>query len=393
MLRAYGPGCDGRTLNPEAEKIPDEATWIDLEEPTNEEERLVERCIGVNVPTQDEMAEIEPSSRLYEKNGALYMTASTLRGVDEAHPTTTPIGFVLAGNRLVTIRYATPKPVRTFENHARRDPDLVRDGPTALVRLLDALIDRLADEIEAVSARMEQLSQEIFQEQHDERRIPAARLTALLTRIGRSQTLLTKIRYSAVSTLRMLSFLSGSNFVHDEDHTELRHHVASLTTDVTSLSEHSSFLSDNLTFLLDASLGLISIEQNAAMKLFSWAAVIFLPPTLVAGIFRHELPLHAGAQLALRLPDLARGDAGDGDRAVPLFQEARLDLGEFGRRNRRLDHFGIGRGATACKRRIGERQLTRDRGFVGPTLGAGDRARFGGARAEIVAVSFHQLEI
>ena len=118
------------------------------------------------------MAEIEPSSRLYEKNGALYMTASALRGVDEAHPTTTPIGFVLAGNRLVTIRYATPKPVRTFENHARRDPELVRDGPTALVRLLDAIIDRLADEIEAVSARMEQLSQEIFQEQQDERRIP-----------------------------------------------------------------------------------------------------------------------------------------------------------------------------------------------------------------------------
>ena len=285
MLRAYGPGCEGEVIDPKLERIPDEATWIDMEEPTHEEEKLVERCIGVNVPTQDEMAEIEPSSRLYEKNNALYMTASALRGVDEAHPTTTPIGFVLADKRLVTIRYATPKPVRTFENHARRDPELVRDGPTALIRLLDAIIDRLADEIEAVSARMENLSQEIFQEQQDQRRIPAEKLTALLTSIGRMQTLLTKIRYSAVSTLRMLSFLGGSNLVHDENHAELRHHLTSLTTDVTSLSEHSSFLSDNLTFLLDASLGLISIEQNAAMKLFSWAAVIFLPPTLVAGVF------------------------------------------------------------------------------------------------------------
>ena len=293
MLRTYGPGCDGRTINAELERIPDEASWIDLEEPTNDEERLVERCIGVNVPTQDEMAEIEPSSRLYEKNGALYMTVSALRGVDETHPTTTPISFVLAGNRLVTVRYATPKPVRTFENHARRDLELVRDGPTALVRLLDAIIDRLADEIERVSTTMEQLSQEIFQEQQDERRIPAARLTALLTRIGRTQTLLTKIRYSAVSTVRMLSFFGGSNLVHDTEQKELRHHVVSLTSDVTSLSEHASFLSDNLTFLLDASLGLISIEQNAAMKLFSWAAVIFLPPTLVAGIFGmnfHHMP-------------------------------------------------------------------------------------------------------
>ena len=305
MLRAYGPGCDGRIVNAAIEQIPDSATWIDLEEPTNEEERLVERCIGVNVPTQDEMSEIEPSSRLYEKNGALYMTASALRGVDEAHPTTTPIGFVLAGNRLVTIRYATPKPVRTFENHARREPELVRDGATALVRLLDAIIDRLADEIENVSARMEQLSQQIFQEQQDERRIPAAKLTALLTSIGRTQTLLTKIRYSAVSTLRLLSFLGGSNLVHDGNHQDLRHHITSLTSDITALSEHASFLSDNLTFLLDASLGLISIEQNAAMKLFSWAAVIFLPPTLVAGIFgmnfhyMPELNWHYGYPVSL----------------------------------------------------------------------------------------------
>ena len=285
MLRTYGPDCDGRIINADVERIPDEATWIDLEEPTKEEEKLVERCIEVNVPTQAEMSEIEPSSRLYEKNGALYMTVSALRGVDEHLPTTTPIGFVLAGNRLVTIRYATPLPVRTFENHARRDPELVRDGPTAMVRLLDAIIDRLADEIEQVSGGMEALSQEIFQEQQDERRIPAAKLTALLTRIGRTQTLLAKIRYSAVSSLRMLNFLSGSNLVHDETQKELRHHVSSLTADVTSLSEHASFLSDNLQFLLDASLGLISIEQNAAMKLFSWAAVVFLPPTLIAGIF------------------------------------------------------------------------------------------------------------
>jgi magnesium transporter len=285
MLRTYGPGCDGSIIDPTIQRIPGFATWIDLEEPTHEEEQLVERCIEVDVPTQAEMAEIEPSSRLYEMNGALYMTVSALRGVDEAHPTTTPISFVLAGNRLVTVRYASPKPVRAFENHARRDPELVRDGPTALVRLLDAMIDRLADEIERVGETMEELSHEIFQEQQDERRIPAERLTALLTRIGRVQNLLTKIRYSAVSTTRMLSFLSGSNRVNEEAQRDLRIHIASLTTDVTSLSEHASFLSDNVTFLLDASLGLISIEQNAAMKLFSWAAVVFLPPTLIAGIY------------------------------------------------------------------------------------------------------------
>src|SRR5207253_5115467 len=247
----------------------------------------------VDVPTQDEMAEIEPSSRLYEQNGALYMTVSVLFGVEDGTPSSTPIGFVLAGNRLVTIRYATPKPVRAFADHVYRDPELARDAPTVLVRLLDAIIDRLADELERVGADLEQLSGQVFQKDVEERRIPAEKLTRLLTSIGRTQILLTKIRYTAVSASRMLSFLAGSKRLHEVAAEDARHHLASLTTDVTSLSEHASFLADNLTFLLDASLGLISIEQNAAMKLFSWAAVVFLPPTLIAGIFGmnfHHMP-------------------------------------------------------------------------------------------------------
>lgn len=285
MLRAYGPDCDGSVIDPKVSKIPDHATWIDLEEPTKEEEALVERCIQIGVPTEDEMKEIEPSSRLYEKNGALFMTISALRGVDEEHPSTTPITFVLTGNRLVTVRYASPKPVRNFENHARREPELARDAATVLLRLLDAIIDRLADELEQLAAEIEGISTHVFARDLEARRIPAARLTALLTRIGRAQNLLAKIRYTAVSTSRMLSFLGASARMHEESQREARHHLTSLTTDVTSLSEHANFLSDNLIFLLDASLGLISIEQNAAMKLFSWAAVVFLPPTLVAGIF------------------------------------------------------------------------------------------------------------
>jgi magnesium transporter len=293
MLRSYGPGCDGSIIEAKAAKIPDSATWIDMEEPTRDEEKLVERCVGLNVPTEEEMAEIEPSSRLYERDGALYMTASVLYGVADGTPASTPISFVLTGNRLVTIRYATPKPLRTFEEHVRREPELARDAPTVLVRLLDAIIDRLADELERMGAESERLSAEIFQRDVTERRIPAEKLTKLLTSIGQTQTLVTKIRYTAVSTSRMLSFLAGSKRMHETESADARHHLASLTTDVTSLSEHASFLTDNLTFLLDASLGLISIEQNAAMKLFSWAAVVFLPPTLIAGIYGmnfHHLP-------------------------------------------------------------------------------------------------------
>src|SRR3982750_1823800 len=142
MLRTYGPACDGSLIEATAAKIPETATWVDLEEPTAEEEALVERCIHLDVPTETEMSEIEPSSRLYERGGALYMTVSVLFGVQDGEPSTTPISFVLTDNRLVTVRYAPPKPVRVFAEHAQRDPDLVRDAPTALVRMLDSIIDR-----------------------------------------------------------------------------------------------------------------------------------------------------------------------------------------------------------------------------------------------------------
>ena len=135
MLRTYGPNCDGSLIETsKGTRIPETATWIDLEEPTRDEEQLVERCLGIGVPTRDDLVEIEPSSRLYEKGGALYLTMSLLYGVNDGHPASEPIGFVLAGNRLVTIRYVTPKPVLAFIQHVRHEPELTRDalnGPAA----------------------------------------------------------------------------------------------------------------------------------------------------------------------------------------------------------------------------------------------------------------------
>ena len=306
MLRAYGPGCDGSLVEAGRGTIPATATWIDLEEPTVDEEKLVEAVVGLNVPTQAELSEIEPSSRLFERNGAIYMTLSALRGIEDDEPTTTPIGFVLSGNRLVTVRYATPKPIRVFQEDLRREPDIGADSVTVLIRLLDAIIDRMADELETSGAEIERLSREIFRKNVDERRIPAKSLTQLLTSIGRAQALLAKIRLTGVSTARLLSFLDASGRIAQAPD-GVRHHIASLGTDVRSLVDHSSFLGDNLIFLLDASLGLISVEQNAAMKLFSWAALVFLPPTLIAGVFgmnfRHmpELDWAYGYPLSLAL--------------------------------------------------------------------------------------------
>lgn len=305
MLRAYGPACDGSVITA-AGDLPETATWIDLEEPTREEEAMVERSLGFSVPTRDDMIEIEPSSRLYERDGALVMTMSVLFGVQDKDPRSEPISFVLKDGKLVTIRYMTPKPWLAFSREARVAADLVRDAPTALIRLLDAIADRLADELEAGGAEIERISRQTFRHEAGHR-VPTQRLEATLHRIGRVQSLISKIRETAVSTARALSFLSASDRLHRPDCTRAREQVVSLQTDIGALIDYSSYLSGQLTFLLDASLGLISIEQNSAMKLFSWAALVFLPPTLVAGIygmnfrFMPELEWVGGYPMALTL--------------------------------------------------------------------------------------------
>nr|WP_314446009.1 magnesium transporter CorA family protein [uncultured Sphingomonas sp.] len=305
MLRAYGPDCDGSVIE-DHHKIPAAATWVDLEEPTREEEQLVERSLGFAVPTREDMVEIEPSSRLYERDGALVLTMSVLFGVQENQPQSAPISFVLKNGKLVTVRYVTPKPWLAFSREARVTPGLVRDSTTVLVRLLDAIIDRLADELEAGGSEIERISRSTFRHGAGER-VTTERLEVLLHRIGRVQLLIAKIRETAVSAARALSFLAASERLHGPDCARIREQIASLASDVGALIDHSAFQSSQLTFLLDASLGLISIEQNAAMKLFSWAALIFLPPTLIAGVygmnFEHmpELKWLLGYPMALAL--------------------------------------------------------------------------------------------
>jgi magnesium transporter len=308
MLRLFGPQCSPAPIEAGSiERLPEDAYWIDLLEPTREEEALAEKAIGQDIPTQDELAEIEPSSRLYVRKGAMFMTASVLHGVTEKKPNSNPIGFILTERQLVTIRYIDPKPLIVFADHLYAEPELASDALTILVRLLDALIDRLADELETAGREIEFISGHVFERRArggSERRRSEMRLEALLLRIGEVQRLLAEVRESAMSTGRMLNFLAGSRRVKDSDHGG---HVASLQEDVRALLDHSTFLADNLTFLLDATLGMIGLEQNFVMKILSVFAVVFMPPTLVAGIygmnFEHmpELDWLLGYPMALGL--------------------------------------------------------------------------------------------
>ncbi len=288
MLRLFGPGCSPSPIDAgdasDAGASAEKAVWIDLLEPTKAEEALAEKLIGTNVPTREEMLEIEPSSRLYEKDGVIFMTMSVLFGVDEGRPSTDPISFILTDKRLVTVRYIDPKPLIVFAEHAYADSELTKDPLTVLIRLLDAIIDRLADELEHAGRELEAISSHVFERQaRTQRRSPELRYEALMLRIGEVQRLLARARESSVGGGRMLGFLDACAIMSGRE--AQSKHVQSLIADARALDDHSDFLAENLNFLLDASLGMITLEQNLVMKIFSIVAVVLMPPTLIAGIY------------------------------------------------------------------------------------------------------------
>ena len=284
MLRLFGPDCTAAPINPARPEHLASAVWIDLLEPTREEEALAETLLGQNIPTRAEMQEIEPSSRLYEKDGAIFLTMSVLYGVGEDKPSTDPISFILTEKHLVTLRYVDPKPFVAFVGHAHSDPAIIGTPLSVLIRLLDAVVDRLADELEAAGRELEEISNHIFERRaRSQRRNPELRYEALMIRIGEVQRLLARSRESSVSTSRVLGFISACDMVvTQESHSR---HLQSLLADSRALDDHSDFMAENLNFLLDASLGMISLEQNFVMKIFSVVAVVLMPPTLIAGIY------------------------------------------------------------------------------------------------------------
>ena len=284
MLKIYSPGDGGATCvtDPTHESLPVGAAWIDMISPTRDEELFIERALGIAVPTRDEMIEIEPSSRLYIEGDATVLTANLLIGVDK-DPVSTAVSFVLTPTVLITIRYAEPRVFETFAAHAGRATLVSADPGMTLVNLLDAIVDRLADSLEGVGGEMDQVSRSTFRRANSkQQRMTTAALTVLLDRIARAQDIVSKARDSAVSLARLLSFAS---FAMKKTGNGTRDHLKSLSRDVASLTDHATYLSGNVTFLLDAALGLINIEQSAIIKIFSVGSVIFLPPTVIASIY------------------------------------------------------------------------------------------------------------
>ncbi|WP_375452661.1 magnesium transporter CorA family protein [uncultured Devosia sp.] len=309
MLRAYQHQAAKLV---EIQIIPDQPVdglvWVDLLNPSTAEDNLVESLLGIVIPTQAEMEEIELSARLYNEDGAEFMTMTALSKLDTDDPEKTPITFIIKGQALVTVRYAEPKPFLAFLARAQKARSVVcGSGEQVFLGLLEAMIDRTADALERAGNEIDHISRDVFGKKKSSAKQLQQDLRSIIEQIGAKAELLTMVQESLVSISRLTAFHTATDAGTTKAGRDSRQLIKLVQRDAVSLGEHARTLSSKINFLLDATLGLINLEQNQIIKIFSVAAVVFLPPTLVASIygmnfaFMPELHWYIGYPFALGL--------------------------------------------------------------------------------------------
>jgi magnesium transporter len=281
-FRLDATGLHGEAV-PGGGVVPDDAIWIDLREPTADEESRIEQFLRIDVPTREEMREIETSNRFYQEGDALYMTATVVTKLDTARPENSQITFILTPDRLITNRYVDPLPFRRFIAYADRHPAQCATAAAVLAGLLEAMVNRIADVLERTGDEMDGLSADVFSPTANNGRRRDRDYRAILERVGRNGDLNSKARETLGSLARLVGFLQQANGPRLDD--EVRGRLQSVLRDAEQLSNHAAFMSNKVQFLLDATLGMINIDQNNILKIFSVATVVLLPPSVIGAIF------------------------------------------------------------------------------------------------------------
>jgi magnesium transporter len=282
MIAGFAPA--GGRLRPIGDSLADLAglAWVDLFNPSAEEEATLEAQLGVDIPTREEMHRFEVSGRLYREDDAVVMTATLPARTDSDDLLMGPVAFVIVGGKLITVRYHEPRVFRTFPQRAAESNLGCVNGETVFVAMLEATVDRLTDILERAEQEVDGISRAIFRS--EQAKTLSRDLMNTLQLIGRKGDLCSNIQVCLLSLQRLAGFWSQV-LAEKSNSKELRGRVRTLEHDLEALGDHSSFVSQKITFLLDATLGMINIEQSNIIKIFSIAAGVFLPPTLIASIY------------------------------------------------------------------------------------------------------------
>ena len=250
----------------------EDTVWIDLVDPSGSEKRVVESFLGTEIQSRAQAEEIESSSRYFETDDAIFANTNFLTPGAEEY-SMQAVSFTLVDDTLTTLREV---PLRSFTELQRRlqvNPRQYPSGFTVFATILDQRVDLDADMIELLSKEISQYAKRINEEEDIDQE--------LLIDISQLQENTMMVRENVVDKQRLISNLMRSNKVP----TSLEPRLNVLLQDISSLLNHTNFCFERLEYLQDTVLGLINLEQNKIMKIFTVVSVFLMPPTLIAGFY------------------------------------------------------------------------------------------------------------
>jgi len=262
----------------------EQAVWIDLLDPSPEERASVEAATKLRLPTKADLEEIESSSRVYVEEGALYLSTPVLAGPDALPIGAPTLGFVLTPKVLVTLRFS---PVRWLDALRQGYKQGNHQGPyDAFLRILELMIDQAADALEHASAELEGVSHAAFSEEGlsgRKHKKTSQDLRAALRKLGCMGDGISHIRDTLLGVGRIAAFVEESAHQSVDKDVSVRLHA--IRGDISSLNDYQGYLAAKVQFLLDATLGFISMQQNDIVKTLTIVSVVGVPPVLIAGIY------------------------------------------------------------------------------------------------------------
>lgn len=254
--------------------------WIDLLEPTGDEKRAVESYLGTEIQSRAEAEEIESSSRFYEEDGAIFANTNFLSPAGDEMAMET-VSFILKDGLLTTLREIPIRTFNTLQLKMQARPDEFPDGFTVFVEIMDKRVDLDADIVELIAKDVSQFSKRINQKEDISEEF--------LLDINQLQENSILVRENIVDKQRLISNIIKSKLCPKTG--DIKDDLSVILQDISSLINHINFTFERLEYLQDTVLGIINLDQNNIMKIFTFVSLLLMPATLVASFYGMNVTL------------------------------------------------------------------------------------------------------
>lgn len=258
----------------------DAVLWIDLLQPSGDQKRAVEAYLGTEIQSRAEAEEIESSSRFSEEDGVIFANTNFLSPADN-QMLMDPVSFIVAGGILTTVREIPLRSIDTLQLKVQALPEQFPDGFTVFLSIMDRRVDLDADIVELISKDVSRFSRRINQMEDINEKF--------LLDINQLQQNAMYVRENIVDKQRLISNVLKSRLCPKDP--DFRQDLGIILQDIASLINHITFTFERLEYMQDTVVGIINLDQNRIMKIFTFVSLLLMPATLVASFYGMNVKL------------------------------------------------------------------------------------------------------